>query len=943
MIAGRARGGAVARIVGRDAEMAVVRRFLDVASTERCALHLHGPAGIGKSTIWQAALHEADARGFRVCRTRPTEAEATLPFSGLNDLFSDLLDEVQPELPEPQRLALDIALLRASVEETRPEPLAISLGVLNLLRTASDSGPTVLAVDDVPWLDPSSATVLDFVLRRLEGEPVGVLVAQRTTGAGVADAPLVSAFPAERVRELRVAPLTLRDIEEILASALDVVLPHTTLSRIYRASGGNAFYAIEIARALQRRGGAVADGELHVPATLTDLVRDRLEALSPAAERTVAHAAALSQPSIHLLGAAVGRDVAASGIAEAASAGVVTVEDRIVRFTHPLLAGEAYARLADDERRAVHRRLASVVREPEEHARHLALATPEPDEVVARVLEEAASRAGSRGALAAAAELAERAAILSPERGDVRNRRRLEAVHYRMLAGELAESRPELEALIADAPSGDPRTRALVLLGQVHQATGEWERAGELFRDALDQTTDVRLEIEIKLLLGGVSFITQRDWDQGAQHVADAMATADALGDPAVIAGTIGHHARWQYVIGNGVAPDLDERVAELEPWTGHLRAVDHPLQDLHIIWAHEGRWAEAEAATSRLLQRAERAGDYSSLPILLCDMTVFDFFAGRLDEAVERLNRAERLARATHQEAALIEAIAHRVSLHARRGDADEAWSLARECGELYVRTGQRLSEAFVRSDLAMLELARGDPTAADRVLMGRVPWATRVHELPALQIPLRAEVLIALGRLDEARAVLDEYERDPPATDWPLSSAYPAADARRARALLDAAEGGLESAASLIDAALQTYRTLGNRWEEARAELIAGDIHRRARRRAQAKRAFAHAKAIFSDLHCFLWAGQAADHVKRLDGRRAAAGGLTRTQLEVAELAVAGLTNRQIGERLFMSVHTVEAHLSAAYRALDIGSRRELDAAIRQHDGEASDPPGV
>ncbi|HSJ00785.1 MAG TPA: helix-turn-helix transcriptional regulator, partial [Patescibacteria group bacterium] len=135
----------------------------------------------------------------------------------------------------------------------------------------------------------------------------------------------------------------------------------------------------------------------------------------------------------------------------------------------------------------------------------------------------------------------------------------------------------------------------------------------------------------------------------------------------------------------------------------------------------------------------------------------------------------------------------------------------------------------------------------------------------------------------------------------------------------------------------------TLGNRWEEARAELIAGDIHRRARRRAQAKRAFAHAKAIFSDLHCFLWAGQADDHVKRLDGRRAAAGGLTPTQLEVAELAVAGLTNRQIGERLFMSVHTVEAHLSAAYRALDIGSRRELDAAIRQHDGEASDPPGV
>jgi hypothetical protein len=103
-------------IVGRDAEMAVVRRFLDDASSEWCALHLHGPAGIGKSTIWQAALAEADALGFRVSRTRPTEAEATLPFSGLNDLFGDLLDEIQPELPGPQRVALDVALLRASVK-----------------------------------------------------------------------------------------------------------------------------------------------------------------------------------------------------------------------------------------------------------------------------------------------------------------------------------------------------------------------------------------------------------------------------------------------------------------------------------------------------------------------------------------------------------------------------------------------------------------------------------------------------------------------------------------------------------------------------------------------------------------------------------------------------------------------------------------------------------
>src|SRR5690606_23599653 len=102
--------------------------------------------------------------------------------SGLNDLFGDLLDAVQPALPEPQQRALEIALLRASVDESPPEPLAISLAVVNLLRLATTARPLIIAVDDAPWLDRSSATVLDFALRRLEREPIGLLVAQRTTG-----------------------------------------------------------------------------------------------------------------------------------------------------------------------------------------------------------------------------------------------------------------------------------------------------------------------------------------------------------------------------------------------------------------------------------------------------------------------------------------------------------------------------------------------------------------------------------------------------------------------------------------------------------------------------------------------------------------------------------------------------------------------------------------
>ena len=312
---------------------------------------------------------------------------------------------------------------------------------------------------------------------------------------------------------------------------------------------------------------------------------------------------------------------------------------------------------------------------------------------------------------------------------------------------------------------------------------------------------------------------------------------------------------------------------------------------------------------------------------------------------AVHRKSAAwVRLARATSQGTALLNAITQKIVLLARWGEGREAWRLAHERGELANRTGMRRGEPWFRSELALLELSRDDPAAADRIMKGQVAWASRDHPPSALQFPLRAEALIGLGRLDEARAVLDEYESDPPGTDWPLSSAYPAADARRARALLDAAEGRLESATMLIESALATYRGLGDRWEEARAELVAGDVHRRARRRAEAKRAFGHAKAIFTELRCVLWARQADAHLARLAGRRSADGGLTPTQLEVAELARDGLTNRQIAERLFMSAHTVEAHLSAAYRALDIHSRRELGAALgHRDDGKATDPTGV
>ena len=360
-------------IVGRESELAAVRRFLDEDSGA-LALLLTGEAGIGKSTIWQAALSEAQARGYRVIGSRPTEAEARLPFAALSDLFGDLLDEVEPELPEPQRLALDAALLRAGGDGVSAEPLAVSLAVLTLLRATIGKGLLLLAIDDVPWMDGSSAAVLEFALRRLEAGPVRLIAAQRTMESQADLPPVIRAVEHGRLERIPIAGLSLADLDRLLGAVLEMHLPPSTLKRLHRTSGGNPFYAIEIARALQRRGTSADQRELTVPDSLAGLVRDRVAALPPAAADVVLHAAALSQPTMSLVETAVGPDVAAQGVADAIEAGVLRADTDLLRFAHPLLAAEAYAHAGVDRRRNAHRTIAGLVNEPEERAKHLALA-----------------------------------------------------------------------------------------------------------------------------------------------------------------------------------------------------------------------------------------------------------------------------------------------------------------------------------------------------------------------------------------------------------------------------------------------------------------------------------------------------------------------------------------------------------------------------------------
>jgi DNA-binding NarL/FixJ family response regulator len=488
-----------------------------------------------------------------------------------------------------------------------------------------------------------------------------------------------------------------------------------------------------------------------------------------------------------------------------------------------------------------------------------------------------------------------------------------------------------LESALKRAPRGDARADILFRLGFLQQLMGDWPAAEELAAQALEEIEDdVRLTIDIKLLLGGVSHITGRNWDAGARHVADAMRLAEELGDPRVLAGTIGHFATWQYETGHGYSPELERRARELEPWTAHLRTMDHPDFDFSFIKAQEGDRLGADALQERLLERAEHNGDYSSITFLLADRVGSDLAAGRPDVAADRLDHAERLARTTGQRTALAHVLTWRTGLLARLGRAEDAWRIGRETLQLIAETGFAGGEPAVRIELAMLELSRRNPAAAHEILQPSVPPADHSDPRPwGWQAPTDVEALVGMGRLEEARLILDGINQDR-RTGWFATTMV---DAQRAAALLSAAEGDLSNATRLAEAAYATYVARDDRWEQARTQLIAGEIHRRARRRAKARSALADAIAIFDSLGAAAWATQAREQLERIGaGREDARGGLTPTQQEVAKLVVGGLTNRQVADRLFMSVHTVEAHLSAIYRTLDIRSRGELGPAMER-----------
>ena len=355
----------------------------------------------------------------------------------------------------------------------------MSVATLGVLRALAASGPVIIAIDDVQWLDAPSARVLAFVVRRLEDAPIRVLVALRA-GSGGDPLGLGRTGPAPSLHRVSIGPLGEEAMTRLLRDRAGGDLARPVLLRLHRISEGNPLFALEIARALTGRGLRPAPGEpLPVPEDLQELLGARLAALPSSAADGLLVVAAAARPTEELVVAAAGRrDRASAGIRRAEEAGILQRAGGRLGFTHPLLGSTVYATATPEARRSVHRRLADLVDDPEERARHLALAASGPDRHVARALEEAGRHARRRGAPDAAAELLELARKLTPpEDGAGILRRSVEAAEYHFDAGDATRATALLEEAIATARAR-PRPRPYPLPPGLHQLARPAPRPG---------------------------------------------------------------------------------------------------------------------------------------------------------------------------------------------------------------------------------------------------------------------------------------------------------------------------------------------------------------------------------------------------------------------------------------------------------------------------------
>jgi DNA-binding CsgD family transcriptional regulator/uncharacterized protein (DUF1778 family) len=714
--------------------------------------------------------------------------------------------------------------------------------------------------------------------------------------------------------------LTVAALYEVVRDQFGVSLSRATLLQLHEGTGGNPFYALEIARVLAASQAEPRSGApLPVPKDLRAIVRARLSGLSPHAAEVLLGASALAQPTVTLLERAF--DDADSALEEAISAGVVEIDDDAVRFSHPLLASVHYEGAPRRFREAIHRRLATTVLDREERARHLALALDRPNEKVAEELEAAARDADRRGAPAAAAELAELALARTDPRSPGRHVRTLLAADLQFMLGRTGQARALVDEALSETTGCNESAELLLKAAFVATEGESAEAAVELVHEGLALATEDALRARLLSHLALFGYID--GYDQAVAYGREAIQHAERSGDPAVLAECLAAHAWRSYVNTGVVLSDVLDRAAAIERSTGQVSVASGAVEARAQVLSDAGYFSRARTLYEELLALARERNDVN-MTYPLAELACIDCEEGRFDSAAKHAKQAAEIAAQGGRLAAEGTALFRLAGVEAARGNVDETIELCERSAHLLDVSGLPLRGA--RLMRGRLELSLENYEQAWEYLDWSHPRnGTEGMGRPRSQVPEAIEALVGLGRLDEAREALEPYE----ARARELDRTWAIAQAAKCRGLIAAAAGDLEVAEAVLIESVDLEERAGRPFERARSLLALGTVQRRLRRKQAARATLREAHETFERLGARIWAARAEAQLRRIGGRTVPAGQeLSATEERIVELVKACHTNREIAELMSLSPKTVEWNLSKVYRKLGVRSRTELAA---------------
>ena len=906
--------GHAAHLIGRSEHVEAIERFTWIEHPLRM-LVLVGAAGMGKTVLWKAGAEIARHRGYRVLTSHASDAESPLSFACITDLLDGVSGGELADLPPPQLMALNVVLHRANPSGPPPESIAISVGFLNALRILAARQPLMMCIDDAALVDEQSSAAVAFAARRLQDNRVRFLLTRRSgrsTG-------LERAVDVAALSHLEVGPLSFGAISHLVMERLGRAFPRRVLRRIFDTSGGNPLFALELGRTLMERGLPNIGSDLPMPDLLEKLFVARVTGLSAPVKRVVL-AVALNPGVTRVELAQVADPVA---LDDAVAAGLVSTEGARVHASHPLLAAAAREASTNRERSELHRDLAEVVTDPTLRARHLAMATRAADCDLADQIATAAAVANARGAIHDAVELASHALRLTPPHDSERADRVLSLARYLSTAGEGAQVTALLTANLEGLPRGRARATAHLLMSYW---VGLEDHAHNLERAMDESAGDPAIRAQVLVRMSAHESI---DWVERLPH-AEALAEealALAPSDPDIERQALVALA-WARILRGRPIGDLTRRMPKSVITSSLMDAsFERPAG---VGLAFRGDIAGARSAFLREQALADERGEALSgeaLNLQLCELALR---SGDVSEASRLLAEWDHW---TSQGGGTLRStkLRLRALLASLKGDGRLARRLAAEVVDDvgYGRMGPWDGLEASRAD-GIGALLQHDATAAVAALE-RV-WEHTIREGvddPGA-FPVAGDLVEALletGQLDAAREVTERLLRLAKDQDHP----WGLATSSRCEGMIELVDGNDEGAAAAIAAAARAYDQLGLRFDGARSLLFLGRVQRRHKKRGPARRSLEAARAAFAELGCDGWAREATSELERISGRKSADdGALTESERRVAGLAAGGMSNKEIARQLFVTVYTVEAHLSHAYAKLGVRSRGQLARKI-------------